>query len=62
MVLYNKGGEYMPIDYQKRKETHIEKKAWIPRELYREFELKISNFQGWVNEKIKEEVDKEKNS
>ena len=53
----NEGGEcIMPIDRKKRLLTQKERGLWIPITLDNEFSKYVPNFQGWVLEKMKEEI------
>ena len=44
--------------HKKRLETHDFLKAYVPKEITGEFRKVVSNFQGWLIEKMKEEVEK----
>jgi len=44
--------------HKKRLETHDFLKAYVPKEINKEFRKVISNFQGWLIEKMKDEVGK----
>ena len=45
--------------HKKRLETHAFLKAYVPKEINGEFRKMVSNFQGWLIEKMKEEIKKE---
>lgn len=47
----------MPIPYNKRIKNNVAKTIYIPRDIDTQFKKINSNFQGWVKDKIKEEIE-----
>jgi len=48
----------MAINYSKRTLTHAKREAWVPKDLDEAFRLVVPNYQAWVINKIKEEIEK----